>query len=157
MTDCKKDPALQLRVCAGQCRIFCFFHRKMRPMKEKRAARMRTRRRGRWLLKQPRLGARMCLGTFFFCAGKTGADTPGYRCIIYWSARSDRKFSKQTPSGSGICSAFDAEIHLEIKSAAFWTETEKSTPFSASAIRIEAKISPVPCRDGPAEGVRQVR
>ena len=26
---------------------------------------MRTRRRGRWLPKQPRLGARMCLGTFF--------------------------------------------------------------------------------------------
>ena len=27
---------------------------------------MHTRRRGRWLLKQPRLGARMCQGTFFF-------------------------------------------------------------------------------------------
>ena len=27
---------------------------------------MRTRRKGRWLLKQPRLGARMCQGTFFF-------------------------------------------------------------------------------------------
>ena len=27
---------------------------------------MRTRRRGRWLPKQPRLGARMCQGTFFF-------------------------------------------------------------------------------------------
>ena len=27
---------------------------------------MRTRRKGRWLPKQPRLGARMCLGTFFF-------------------------------------------------------------------------------------------
>ena len=27
---------------------------------------MRTRRRGMWLLKQPRLGARMCQGTFFF-------------------------------------------------------------------------------------------
>ena len=27
---------------------------------------MRTRRKGRWLLKQPRLGARMCPGTFFF-------------------------------------------------------------------------------------------
>ena len=26
---------------------------------------MRTRRRGRWLPKQPRLGARMCFGTFF--------------------------------------------------------------------------------------------
>ncbi len=26
----------------------------------------RTRRKGRWLLKQPRLGARMCQGTFFF-------------------------------------------------------------------------------------------
>ncbi len=26
---------------------------------------MRTRRKGRWLLKQPRLGARMCQGTFF--------------------------------------------------------------------------------------------
>ena len=35
-------------------------------MKLKRSARMRTRRRGRWLPKQPRLGARMCLGTFFF-------------------------------------------------------------------------------------------
>ena len=30
---------------------------------------MRTRRRGRWLLKQPRLGARMCQGTFFFIHG----------------------------------------------------------------------------------------
>ena len=27
---------------------------------------MRTRRSGRWLPEQPRLGARMCLGTFFF-------------------------------------------------------------------------------------------
>ena len=27
---------------------------------------MRTRRKGRWLPKQPRLGARMCQGTFFF-------------------------------------------------------------------------------------------
>ena len=26
----------------------------------------RTRRRSRWLPKQPRLGARMCPGTFFF-------------------------------------------------------------------------------------------
>ena len=26
----------------------------------------RTRRRSRWLPKQPRLGARMCQGTFFF-------------------------------------------------------------------------------------------
>ncbi len=29
---------------------------------------MRTRRKGRWLPKQPRLGARMCQGTFFFIA-----------------------------------------------------------------------------------------
>ena len=27
---------------------------------------MRTRRKGRWLPRQPRLGARMCQGTFFF-------------------------------------------------------------------------------------------
>ena len=33
---------------------------------KKRSAGMRTRRKGRWLLKQPRLGARMCQGTFFF-------------------------------------------------------------------------------------------
>ena len=39
-------------------------------MKEKRSARMRTRRRGRWLLKQPRLGARMCQGTFFFTVNR---------------------------------------------------------------------------------------
>ena len=38
-------------------------------MKLKRSARMRTRRRGRWLPKQPRLGARMCQGTFFFIYG----------------------------------------------------------------------------------------
>ena len=31
---------------------------------------MRTRRRGRWLLKQPRLGARMCQGTFFFTVNR---------------------------------------------------------------------------------------
>ena len=30
------------------------------PYDNKRSARMRTRRSGRWLLKQPRLGARMC-------------------------------------------------------------------------------------------------
>ena len=35
-------------------------------IRQKCSARMRTRRRGRWLLKQPRLGARMCQGTFFF-------------------------------------------------------------------------------------------
>ena len=34
-------------------------------MKEKRATGMRTRRSGRWLPRQPRLGARMCQGTFF--------------------------------------------------------------------------------------------
>ena len=34
---------------------------------------MRTRRKGRWLLKQPRLGARMCQGTFFFVSWKTDA------------------------------------------------------------------------------------
>ena len=35
---------------------------------------MRTRRKGRWLLKQPRLGARMCQGTFFFVAFLYTAD-----------------------------------------------------------------------------------
>ena len=34
-------------------------------IRQKCSARMHTRRRGRWLLKQPRLGARMCQGTFF--------------------------------------------------------------------------------------------
>ena len=42
------------------------YDRKLRPIIQKRSARMRTRRKGRWLPKQPRLGARMCLGTFFF-------------------------------------------------------------------------------------------
>ena len=46
--------------------VFLFCHRKLRPMTQKRSARMRTRRKGRWLPKQPRLGARMCQGTFFF-------------------------------------------------------------------------------------------
>ena len=32
---------------------------------------MRTRRKGRWLLKQPRLGARMCQGTFFIIVWET--------------------------------------------------------------------------------------
>ena len=42
---------------------------------------MRTRRRSRWLPKQPRLGARMCQGTFFFSyifmrkTGKREAET----------------------------------------------------------------------------------
>ena len=39
------------------------------PYDNKRSARMRTRRSGRWLLKQPRLGARMCQGTFVFITG----------------------------------------------------------------------------------------
>ena len=34
---------------------------------------MRTRRKGRWLLKQPHLGARMCQCTFFFRSGKVTA------------------------------------------------------------------------------------
>ncbi|RHV63367.1 hypothetical protein DXB18_14010 [Clostridium sp. OM02-18AC] len=34
-------------------------------MKQKRSAGMRTRRKGGWLLRQPRLGARMRQGTFF--------------------------------------------------------------------------------------------
>ena len=33
---------------------------------KKRSAGMRTRHKGRWLPRQPRLGARMCQGTFFF-------------------------------------------------------------------------------------------
>ena len=39
-------------------RIF-LYDRKLRPIIQKRSARMRTRRRGRWLPKQPRLGARI--------------------------------------------------------------------------------------------------
>ena len=35
-------------------------------IRQKSSARMRTRRKGRWLPRQPRLGARMCQGTFFF-------------------------------------------------------------------------------------------
>ena len=33
---------------------------------------MRTRRKGRWLLRQLRLGARMCQGTFFFKQKNSG-------------------------------------------------------------------------------------
>ena len=33
---------------------------------------MRTRRKGRWLPRQPRLGARMCQGTFFFMCTSGG-------------------------------------------------------------------------------------
>jgi len=39
---------------------------------KKRSARMRTRRKGRWLPRQPRLGARMCQGTFFFLCTSDG-------------------------------------------------------------------------------------
>ena len=38
---------------------------------------MRTRRKGRWLPKQPRLGARMCLGTFFFISYQKAFDARG--------------------------------------------------------------------------------
>ena len=51
--------------------VFLFCHRKLRPMTQKRSAGMRTRRKGRWVPKQPRLGARMCHGTFFFKMAKT--------------------------------------------------------------------------------------
>ena len=51
---------------SGQFRILFLYDRKLRPIIQKRSARMRTRRKGRWLPKQPRLGARMCQGTFFF-------------------------------------------------------------------------------------------
>ena len=50
------------------CRASALFYRMKTsfPYDKKRSARMRTRRKGRWLPKQPRLGARMCQGTFFF-------------------------------------------------------------------------------------------
>mgnify|MGYP001664101949 CR=1 FL=1 len=35
---------------------------------------MRTRRKDRWLPKQPRLGARMCQGTFFFITAAVQSD-----------------------------------------------------------------------------------
>ena len=44
------------------------------PYDNKRSARMRTRRKGRWLPKQPRLGARMCPGTFFFFGYNAGGE-----------------------------------------------------------------------------------
>ena len=49
-----------------KCMRLFLYDRKLRPIIQKRSARMRTRRKGRWLLKQPRLGAGMCQGTFFF-------------------------------------------------------------------------------------------
>ena len=44
---------------------------------------MRTRRKGRWLPRQPRLGARMCQGTFFFNAdgANHGADNMESRLL----------------------------------------------------------------------------
>ena len=45
---------------------FFLYDRKLRPIIQKMLRKKRTRRRSRWLPKQPRLGARMCQGTFFF-------------------------------------------------------------------------------------------
>mgnify|MGYP007102282844 CR=1 FL=1 len=44
---------------------------------------MRTRRKGRWLLKQPRLGARMCQGTFFFKNQDYGRKQREGRLLCY--------------------------------------------------------------------------
>ena len=55
---------------------------------------MRTRRKGRWLLKQPRLGARMCQGTFFFVQE---ALFPIQKCSAgKESCRAGSYFSQQT-------------------------------------------------------------
>ena len=43
-----------------------FFHRKMRPMKEKRSARIALRRNGRMSLTRPAAGGESCRAGFFF-------------------------------------------------------------------------------------------
>ena len=58
--DRKLRPIIQKMLRKGakrQWRLLCT---------DRSGTKMRTRRRGRWLPKQPRLGARMCQGTFFF-------------------------------------------------------------------------------------------
>ena len=51
------------------------------PYDNKRSARMRTRRSGRWLLKQPRLGARMCQWHILFHV--TGNSVAKWGEIVY--------------------------------------------------------------------------
>ena len=45
---------------------------------------MRTRRKGRWLPKQPRLGARMCQGTFFFIHDNRMLAEHAFYCYIFF-------------------------------------------------------------------------
>ena len=45
-------------------------------------------------------------------------------------------------------------MQVRTKAAAFSTDSPKGTPFTASAAMMEAKISPVPCQEWPAEWVR---
>ena len=52
---------------------------------------MRTRRKGRWLPKQPRLGARMCQGTFFFTEK---VDAPAHADRLWQRIRSRERTGK---------------------------------------------------------------
>ena len=53
---------------------------------------MRTRRKGRWLPKQPRLGARMCQGTFFFTEK---VDAPAHADGLWQHIRSRERTGKK--------------------------------------------------------------
>ena len=74
-------------VCFGRhrkmlCRTHGFFCRigNFVSIRQKNSARMRTRRKGRWLPRQPRLGARMCQGTFFLCDCRWNNKRRAGRC-----------------------------------------------------------------------------
>ena len=67
-----------------------------------------------------------------------------------------RYFSNTTPSCTGVPAFSLPAMHSPTKFAAFCTEVSSVSPRTASAARMEAKMSPVPGREAPAMGVATV-
>ena len=96
---------------------------------------MRTRRRGRWLPKQPRLGARMCQGTFFFltieCSQSVHSIVSSYRKLRFYTIK--KRSARIALWRSGIMSLARPAAGGESCGAGFYCCTVRLRPLPAGA------------------------
>ena len=80
-----------------------FFHRKMRPMKEKRSARIALRRNGRMSLTRPAAGGESCFAGFFLIVWETS--------FSYDNKRATRMRTRRVAQSSEHCTVSSGVPH----------------------------------------------
>ena len=96
-----------------------FFHRKMRPMKEKRSARIALRRNGRMSLTRPAAGGESCRAGFFFIVQKR----------IYFAVVSSCRLALRNALGDipdSFLKVWEKQLEEEKPQERLMTEREKS-------------------------------